>query len=261
MSRRKRPCYFGLLPYPRYIVNEKDDSILVLITEATDQPSDQPRPKRFLNENTNKEYLVYMDVTETTNDQYVKFLNASGGNRVVGGSPWIKLDPGYRDIHEVTPGRFALTEERLGKYAVIDVNWFGAKAFCQWAGKELPQQEEWTIAARPAGDGSYPWGKEFNGKFCRSGLSDEKLHNGRCGHFPQDRSRIGCFDMAGNVAEWCDDYYAEPKGERVVCGGSFNDKDVEVFNVTSRRGLAQVAHNRWVGFRGVVRVPVDKLDP
>lgn len=166
-------------PYPRYIVNEKDDSILVLITEATDPSSDQPRPKRFLNENTKKDYLVYMDVTETSNDQYVKFLNASGGNREEGGNQWIKLDPEYRDIYAVSPEQFALTQERLGKYAVIDVNWFGAKAYCRWAGKELPRQDEWRIAASPAGDGLYPWGKEFNGKFCRSGLSDEKLHNGR----------------------------------------------------------------------------------
>src|SRR5205823_2310179 len=85
--------------------------------------------------------------------------------------------------------------------------------------------------------------------------------NVRGGRFPKDRSRIGCYDMAGNVAEWCDDWYDANQNSRTVCGGSFDDEKPDLFTVTSKRSMATGKSKRWIGFRGVVRITVDKVMP
>ena len=138
------------------------------------------------------------------------------------------------------------------------VSWFGARAYCEWAGKELPRVEEWQKAAESKGGTTYLWGNEFDPAIC---ADDYNRTGGRC---PIDYSRIGCFDMAGNVAEWCDDPYDKNNASlRAVCGRGFKDKDPSLFEKIDqyRHPVDQVDHQPWVGFRGVVRVPVDGINP
>ena len=68
-------------PYPTMIYNDKDGSLMVLITDGNDQP------KLFKND-TGIEEIVYIDASETTNRQAVAFLNAKG-NRKVGGVAYV----------------------------------------------------------------------------------------------------------------------------------------------------------------------------
>jgi hypothetical protein len=250
--------------YPQVVRNTRDDGLMVLIRD------DQGRPRRFRGPAGGKDVIVYIDVTETTNQQYVQFLNAMGKNGVTGGARWIKLDPDFRDIREAPgrPGRFEVWNEhpdRIKRYQdspVIDVSWFGAAAYCRWAGKELPTREEWELAARgPEGSDPYPWGKGFRKDLCHCGNDARFANTAPVGTFPKDRSKIGCFDMAGNVAEWCADWFGNEKdGERVVCGGSYRDTREAAFGRASVRRMAphipERGDGRWIGFRGVVRVPV-----
>lgn len=255
---------YGVI-YPALVRNLKDDSLMVLITDEKRQP------KRFPSAEAGKDDLVYIDVTETTNRQFVTFLNDKRKNEEEGGVPWLKMDPDFLDIKEVEgkSGRFQIwnsDEARLKHYTdapVFDVSWFGATAYCKWAGKSLPRQVEWQLAARPPAEGKYPWGSSFDTQrslLCR-GASKGLPYSftWRVGMAPEDRSAIGCFDMAGNVAEWCEDWHdTEKSKERVVCGGSYNDSDPKLFEFTATRGMAPVSRQRWLGFRGVVRVPVTK---
>ncbi|MCP5048815.1 MAG: SUMF1/EgtB/PvdO family nonheme iron enzyme [bacterium] len=127
-------------------------------------------------------------------------------------------------------------------FPVVGVSWYEASAYAKWisikTGKNfaLPTEAQWEKAARVNKGLNYPWGNEFNKKFCNSSESGLK-RTSPVGIFPKGVSFCGCQDMAGNVWEWCadwydDDYYKgspqkNPQGPlkgsgRVMRGGSWN---------------------------------------
>ena len=101
-------------------------------------------------------------------------------------------------------------------FPVEGVTWDQAAAFCQWAGKRLPSEAEWEVAARGPKGSLYPWGDDERAVT----LPDDKTY--AAGQIPANRSAFGVFDMAGNVWEWVGDAYAPvPAGHKVLRGGSY----------------------------------------
>ncbi len=139
----------------------------------------------------------WIDQDEVTNAQYAAFLAANGGNPPVGWADG-KAPAGQDD------------------FPVQGVTWDQAAAFCQWAGKRLPTEAEWEIAARGPKGSLYPWGDDERAVT----LPDDRTY--AVGTLPANRSAFGAFDMAGNVWEWVGETYAPvPDGQKMLRGGGY----------------------------------------
>jgi iron(II)-dependent oxidoreductase len=124
-------------------------------------------------------------------------------------------------------------------YPAWMISWEDAAAYCKHYGLSLPTEAQWEYAAAGPEGRTYPWGSEWDPKMCAN--HDNLGPDGNTwpvGSFPLEASWCGALDMAGNVNQWCQDwydntYYAQsptddPPGPdtgeaRVFCGGSWAD--------------------------------------
>jgi sulfatase modifying factor 1 len=114
---------------------------------------------------------------------------------------------------------------KLGNHPVVHINWDDARAYCAWltantgVKHRLPTEAEWEYAARGGLDGmEYVWGEKqqpgnkplaniWQGRFPRENTQEDGFYGtAPVGAFPANG--YGLHDMAGNVWEWCEDWYA-----------------------------------------------------
>ncbi|HCU57053.1 MAG TPA: hypothetical protein DF984_02300, partial [Anaerolineaceae bacterium] len=94
------------------------------------------------------EHTVYLDAYwiykyEVTNEQYAAFLNEMG-NQTKGGVTWLDASSTYANIHE--SGGEWTADSGHEDHPVVEVTWYGAQAYCEWAGGRLPTEAEWEKA-------------------------------------------------------------------------------------------------------------------
>jgi len=196
---------------PEMIKVKKDLSEMVLIPEGSfiygsredDKDADSnEKPQQTI-------YLpsFYIDLYPVTNRQYCSFLNELKPGEIEL-NKWIALfGKSEKEKCRINKkGSVYEVETGYEEYPVIYVSWFGAEAYAKWAGKRLPHEVEWEKAARGTDGRKYPWGDKFNKKWCNS--SESKIgHTTEVTAYPEGKSPYGCFNMAGNVCEWCADWW------------------------------------------------------
>lgn len=187
----------------------------------------------------------WVDKTEVTNGMYVQFLNDIGALELPqeGGEPWLDLDS---QVIVKENGKWSL-ESGMKDHPVVKVSWYGARAYCQWAGRHLLSEAQWEKSARGTDGRLYPWGSDppscklANFLDCKveTGTTPVDTHSGG--------SPYGAIDMSGNVWEWVADWFdpgwyanlnpenKDPTGpqqgvEKVFRGGSFAN---EAFHLTT----------------------------
>jgi len=119
------------------------------------------------------------------------------------------------DVNAVAPVDWKGNKFPIGKddYPVINISWYDAANFCQWAEKKLPSEKQWGKAARGEAGNEYPWGNEFQIDYANlAPKSGSKNAIASIGSYPKGATPLGVHDMIGNVWEWVEDDYAPYKG-------------------------------------------------
>jgi formylglycine-generating enzyme required for sulfatase activity len=228
-------------------------------------------------------------ITDVTNTQYARYLNEAledgyvqrVGAEIVGfyhgdefhaheheeridAGDWLHIPLEEDGLRIVEQGNFRAVDG-YEDHPMVQVTWFGAKAYCEFYGWRLPTELEWEKSARGTDERAYPWGNDIarnNANFYSSYDIFEKtfgklgdttpvgFYNGDTyeGYKTHDStSPYGLYDMAGNVWQWTGDVY-EDQHYRYMRGGSKQDYGYNL-RVWTRNSAAPYYFSPNVGFR------------
>ena len=235
------------------IENAIDGSVLLLVPGGKFLAGDKKFPVELPG--------YYLGIHAVTNRQYARFLNA--------------LCPADSDLQQwilLNSDCFVLSKwggyfESYGgkdEHPVVQVSWFGAAAYCQWAGLRLPSELEWEKAARGTDGREFPWGKDWDVNKCRNSKNRGSETTCDVWQYPTGCSPLGHYQMAGNVWEWCADWHdsdaydryqrgdlqpPQSGSSRVLRGGSWCNGPPDYFRCAYRCSFHPDRRDHDDGFR------------
>ena len=164
----------------------------------------------------------YLGKYPVRNREYARFLDAVKPSETeLTTRNWILLDDdchvvrtrdGFRVRGEegrppVEVGGEAAASDGWADHPVVQVSWYGAQAYCAWAGLRLPTELEWEKGARGSGASVYPWGDQWDPTRCRNEGNKGSGRTSVVWEYPEGNSAWGHYQMVGNVWEWCEDWH------------------------------------------------------
>lgn len=214
----------------------------------------------------------FIDKYEVTNREYKEFINAGGyfkpelwKHPFVKDGRTLKFEEAmalFRDRTALPGPREWLNQnfpEGKAEHPVTGVTWYEAAAYAAFRGKQLPTVFQWEKAARNGlityySDYTLPWGWVKFGGAVEGHANFNSSGPAPVNGFEFGMSPFGCYQMAGNAAEWC---LNEVTDGFTVAGGSWKD----IFYLFSDIGAFPGFHNsERIGFRCALNSPEAKGD-
>jgi formylglycine-generating enzyme required for sulfatase activity len=222
-----------------------------------------------------------------TNLLGMKFLPVKGTPRVLVGVHEVRVqdyEAAMKSLGRSWNRKPAFTYTET--HPMMNVTWQEAVKFCEWlterdqkagligprARYRLPTDLEWSLAAGLTGEKGdtpqsrnlenreeYPWGKteapppqsaNLDSAKMTSGYQDSYSHTAPVGSFPPNA--LGFHDLAGNVAEWCEDAWPPVPGDRVIRGSSWLTSSADAMLSSARQHLGESSARPDTGFRVVL---------
>ena len=178
------------------ILRQEDAMLMMYVPEGEFLMGSDPAKDKNAQYDEQPQHSVYLDAywidqTEVTNGMYAKCVSA--------GKCFLPQND-RTPLHHKYYGT-----SKYADYPVVFVDWNQAKAYCAWAGADLPTEAQWEKASRGTDGRLYHWGD--------ASPSSNLLNYGNVGdttevgHYPDGASPYGALDMSGNVWEWVNDLY------------------------------------------------------
>jgi len=205
------------------------------LLEESDEFTEMVRIEKGLSIDNQSIPAFLIDKHEVTNAEFLEFVAERGyseekywlENMMIEGvlTPWESAIQKLVDKTGISGPRFwsgGRYPEGKEHHPVVGISWYEARAYGQWAGKNLPDWGQWWRAALGERESARPWGNDVRTTHLRANFGFRGTQP--VGSYPLGVSLFGCFDMAGNVREWLQDSSVSQK-LRTVIGGSWKDPD------------------------------------